>query len=219
MKNVKAKWTLIGGLLVTILTSSCSYQWREADAGIDDQILFELIEEFKQSSGAAGGMSSFLTLANNENASLYFAEGWSDQQGTMGPPASVLAILDFSFMGQSGDLSPLDMDMARAIFVDLKNESGEHENALLIDFVLKGQTAHVTKVFVSQRGNGIVNGEEFEVEMSESSGKRILVRSYDLVDGTDDLKGTIQLSLWDFDANNNEDFLGKISTLVGFGGQ
>jgi hypothetical protein len=55
--------------------------------------------------------------------------------------------------------------------------------------------------------------------MSDSSGKRILVRSYDLVDGTDDFKGTIQLSLWDFDGNNNEDFLGKISTLVGFGGQ
>lgn len=218
MKNVKAKWTLIGGLLIAIFSSSCSYQWREADAGVDDLQLTDLIKEFGESS-AAVGMSSFLTIANNENAALYFAEGWSDQQGTMGPPASVLAILDFSFMGQSGDLSPLDMDMARTIFVDLKNESGEHENALLIDFVLKGQTAHVIKVFLSQRGNGTVNGEEFEVEMSDSSGKRILVRSYDLVDGTDDFKGTIQLSLWDFDANDNVDFLGKISTLVGFGGQ
>lgn len=218
MKNVKAKWTLLGGLLIASFASGCSYQWREADAGIDDKILMDMINEFGESSGA-GGMSSFLSLAQSQNAALYFAEGWSDQQGTMGPPASVLAILDFSFMGQSSDLSPLDMDNARAIFVDLKNESGEHENALLIDFVLKGKTAHVTKVFVSQRGNGIVNGEEFEVEMSDSSGKRILVRSYDLVDGTDDLKGTIQLSLWDFDANNNEDFLGKISTLVGFEGE
>jgi hypothetical protein len=218
MKNVKAKWTLIGGLLIAIFASGCSYQWREADSGIGDEELMDLINKFGESS-STGGMSSFLTIAKNENAAVYFAEGWSDQEGTMGPPASVLAILDFSFMGQSGDLSPLDMDMARAIFVDLKNESGEHENALLIDFVLNGQTAHVTRVFVSQRGNGIVNGDEFEVEMSDSSGKRILVRSYDLVDGTDDLKGTIQLSLWDFDANNNEDFLGKISTLVGFGGQ
>ncbi|MBK9039785.1 MAG: hypothetical protein IPL83_11590 [Bdellovibrionales bacterium] len=115
MKNVRAKWSLIGALLVAIFTSGCSYQWREADAGIDDQILFELIEEFKQSSGA-GGMSSFLTIASNENAALYFAEGWSDQEGTMGPPASVLAILDFSFVGQSGDLSPLDMDMAKSHF-------------------------------------------------------------------------------------------------------
>lgn len=218
MKNVKAKWTLIGGLWLAIFASGCSYQWREADAGIDDQILTDLINSYGQSSGA-GGMSSFSKIATNENAALYFAEGWSDQEGTMGPPASVLAILDFRFMGQSLELSPLDMDMARAIFVDLKNESGEHENALLIDFVLKGQTAHVTKVFVSQRGSGTVNDEEFEVELSDSSGQRILVRSYDLVDGTDDLKGTIQLSLWDFDPNNNEDFLGKISTLVGFSRQ
>ena len=50
MKNVKAKWTLIGGLLIAIFASGCSYQWREADAGIDDQELMDLINKFGENS-------------------------------------------------------------------------------------------------------------------------------------------------------------------------
>lgn len=206
------------GVVLMAFSSSCSYQWREADAGIDDQDLIKLIDEIGQTTSTSSGstnMTAFVNLAHDPQTAIYFAEGSDDHQGPMGPPASILSMEDFTFMGQP-EVTPLDMTSARAIFLDYKNEAGVRKNALLIDYFLRGQDKSVTKVFMSQEGAAFINDGEFEVEL-DSGGTKLIVRSLDLVDDSDELKGVIQLNAWDFTSDNVENYLGKISTMVGFG--
>lgn len=206
----------LGGVLALLL-SSCSYQWREADAGVDDQELLSLIEDIGKTSSSKFGsnsVSEFVTMAKDVNTAIYFSEGRSDHSGTMGPPASILSFEDFFFMGQP-EITPLDMSSARAIFLDRIDEVGVRQNALLIDYFIKGQSTPITKVFMGEKDAAFINEGEFEVEVS-SGDIGLVLRSFDLLEDSEDFSGVIQLNVWDFDQNNNENYLGKISTLVGF---
>lgn len=214
--NAGRAFTLLS-LLLGLLLSGCSYQWREADPGITDDELIDLIGEIGKNASVTSGtgnLQKLLTMVEDPYSSIYFAEGFADNSGTMGPPASILSFLDFYFVGRD-DITVWDIEEARAFFVDLVDENGVRQNALMIDLQVEGETNFVTKVFVSG-GDGGVGDDEFSVTLNgDSGGAALVARTYDLSEGTDELAGVIQLSLWDF-FEGEEDYLGKISTMVGF---
>ncbi|MCB0363736.1 MAG: hypothetical protein H6624_08225 [Bdellovibrionaceae bacterium] len=217
MKTITAHTITIVSLVLALFLSGCSYQWREADPGITDDELIDLIAEIGKNasvSSGTGNMQKFMSIVENPNSTIFFAEGFVDNSGTMGPPAAILSLLDFYFMGRE-DITVWDLSEARAIFLDLIDDSGVRQNALLLDMQVTGESNFVTKVFVDT-GDAAVIEDEFSVTLKgEGAGAALVARSYDLVEGSDELAGVIQLQLWDFN-DQGEDYLGKISTMVGF---
>jgi len=204
-------------LVLGLWLSGCSYQWREAEAGITDDELMDLISEISKDASATSGtgnMQKFMSLVQDEFSTIYFAEGYVDNSGTMGPPASILSFLDFTFLGRD-NLSVWDLDEARAIFVDTIDEAGVRQNALLLDLMVTGESTMTTKVFVGSGDSGVNDGQFSATLNGDSGGPALVVRSNDVELGSDELAGIIQLQVWDFN-NEGEDYLGKISTLVGF---
>ena len=64
------------------------------------------------------------------------------------------------------------------------------------------------------QGTGSIQDGEFSVTLTSDKGGRVTLRTND-VDG-DSLKSVIQLRVYDFDSEGNEQLLGKFSTLTGF---
>ncbi len=188
----------------------CSNQWREAEAGISPRELMHLLSEVQSQqddSLTASDVNEALRLKDESDTAIFFASA----PGPIGSVASVLSLTNFEFIGQAS-LSWREIVGARVFFFDRPTEVGR-ENALLIGICNSGSESFQ---FYGFSGTSSINDGEFEAVMSSGGLQKLILRSFD-IDGAA-LSGVIQLRVYGFDSNGHERYIGKFSTLVGFGG-
>jgi hypothetical protein len=196
-------------LTLAILTG-CSNQWREADAEITPEEMMAMLDEVQSAQGqslVSGDVSTALAMKDEPGVAIFFA----DAPGPLGPVASVLSIGDFNFIGQSG-LSYSGISEARIFFFD-NPTSGGRQNGLIL--AIK-QADGGSFSYYGFTGNSSIEDGEFVAVLGSNGQEKLVLRSFD-VDG-DDLAGVIQLQVYEIEAGGNERYIGKFSTLVGFGG-
>lgn len=209
--KIKIKVVLLALLGTSLM--ACSNHWREASSGMSEEELLSELADFTSSSSADG---TFTELANNENAAIYFA----DAPGPLGPPESVLAMRDYTFLGLSEETRPEDLERVRIFFIDSFQgapEDGQRRFALAIEVQLKGEENSQTKFFYST-DDWQFKKDQF-VAHFEGNGASLEVYSYDLAPNVaDELAAVIQLRISQT-VDNADEFYdnGKINNLVGFG--
>lgn len=192
--------------LSVFITSGCSNHWREGDAQISGEEMLQILGEVQTGSSLMGGnVSQVLQLKDDPATAIYFA----DAPGSLGPVASVLSLFNFEFLGQP-DLAWDSITQARVFFLDRPADGGR-QTGLIIGIGVGGGSLS----YYGFSGTGSIENGEFVAQLSGGQ-KNITLRSYDIEGG--DLSGTIQLQVYDVDAAGNERYIGKFSTLVGFGG-
>lgn len=212
------KIALIGGIAwIVAAILGCSNQWREADADLTSEEMLQFLADVEAAHGqslAQGSVSEALALKDDLRTSIYFA----DAPGVLGPVVSVTSLADFGFLGSGQNLTPFDIASVRLFFMDLPTDSG-HENGLIVGIGTAGGTdtsASSSFTYYGFVGRGDVVDGEFEAILESGSEPRLVVRSFD-VDDDDELMSVIQLKVYDFDQNGDERYIGKFSTLVGYG--
>lgn len=202
---------------VAVSVLGCSTHWREAD--VSSAQLQAAIDDI--STGAAnvgnGDASQVLALKDDPTSIVYYAEA----PGSMGSVANLIGITDFSFLNSGLDIWYGNITAARVIFIDLPTASGR-QDGLILGLATTSQTttaadgtAQMTPGFTyySFIGSGSIDGGEFTAQMQ--GGGTVIVRTVDVSGG--DLDGVIQLRFYAADQSGNEVYIGKISTLAGFG--
>lgn len=207
-------------LMIGVL--GCSTHWREAD--VSEQQLEAAINDISANASSTGGgdTSQVLALKDDPSSIVYYAEA----PGSMGSVANLIGITDFSFLGSGFDLWYGNITAARVIFVDLPSTTGRQDGLILglQSSALGSSTQTVTNgdgttstvagfTYFAFTGTGSINGGEFSAQMQ--GGGTVIVRTTDVSDG--DLDGVIQLRFYAADQSGNEVYIGKISTLAGFG--
>ncbi|NJL24526.1 MAG: hypothetical protein HC902_04715 [Calothrix sp. SM1_5_4] len=211
--KTKMKAFVLCGFL--FLTAACSNQWREGDPGVTAEEMMTMLSEVNgaqgQATAAGGGVSEALKYKDDPNTTIFFA----DAPHTIGKElltsvASLLSFWSFDFLGASGQgLSWETISDARVFFLTTPVDGGIY--AGLIIGINSGGGGFQYHAFT---GTGAVNGDEFAVSLSGGAGG-LIARSYDVADG--ELAAVVQLRFWQADSAGNESYLGKISTLFGFG--
>jgi hypothetical protein len=194
-----------------IALAGCSNQWRDADAEVTSEEMMAMLDEVQSAQGqslVSGDVSTALAMKDQPGVAIFFADG----PGPLGPVASVLSIFDFNFIGQSG-LTYSAISQARIFFFD-NPVSGSRENGLIL--AIKQSSDGASFNYYGFTGNSTISDGEFVAVMSSGGQDKIVLRSFD-VDG-DDLAGVIQLQVYAIEADGSERYIGKFSTLVGFGG-
>jgi len=208
--NMKTKLLIL--CLTAWLAAGCSNQWRDADAGVSAEEMLAMLNEVQgaQSQSLSGGsLSEALALKDDPNTRIYFAES-SGPTSPLGPVASVLSLISFEFLG-APELWWGDIEETRIFFLDQPNESGRR-NSLILGLRKKGESMIS---YVGFTGIGAMSSKDLVVTLQAGGQDKLVLRTFD-VDG-DDLKGVIQMLVWDIDFSGNERYIGKFSTLVGFG--
>ncbi len=218
---MKTRIALLSFLFLAL--AACSRHYRTGDAGVDGTQLNTLLEESLTAGSTATSpdeIQRFRQIFNDPNTTIYFAES----NENFGNAFNVAAIYDWNFLGQAGLAQNLGGEVftealqhARVFFLDLPYED-RIQSALLIDINHQGN--RIVKIFLNDAYSASeptwVEAGELTSHMTASDGAEIIVRSYD-VDG-DLLQSVIQLQINGFDSEGSEVLLGKIATLVGFGG-
>ncbi|MGE0763016.1 MAG: hypothetical protein AB7N80_07040 [Bdellovibrionales bacterium] len=218
MKTWNQKLMIMAATVLMFSSVGCSNQWREADLGMDGSDVLEILNQLEDDATISGTSSqqvqTFFALKNNPNSSIYYADGYSDHQGALGPLVSVFSVVRYEFVGaELAGMTYHDLSEVRIAFLDLPTESG-HQCALMVDVKVIPLDQYVTSFFECTSVE--VGGGEFVAVLQNAEGSQIALRSFDVTQNGD-LKGVIQLQVSDFDAFGNEQPNGKFSTLVGFG--
>jgi hypothetical protein len=199
------KYRLSFLVLVLFASAACSNQWREADADITASEMLSMLNEVSAAS-AGGDVANAKALSNDPNAAIYFADapasGWT--------VASVASLIDWTFLGSSGNgLWYGGIAEVRVFYIDVP--SSPRQTGLIIGIKKNGESAYTYHGFT---GTGSMGSEDYETVLSQNGQKRLVLRSMDVED--DDLAPVIQLKAFAFDSLG-EYYIGKFSTLVGFG--
>lgn len=203
---MKTSVALFVSMLMIFSGTACSNQWREADAGATaDGVIGMLEEAAKSDTVAASAVKEIETAA----ASVYFAEA----PGSLGTVASVVSLSYFNFLGKDNSYTFRNIGYARIFFLDNPFSDTQSDNTLILG-IAEGSTN--TLKYYTFTGEGTFSDDYFEAVLKSSSGKKILLRTWDVEDG--DFTNVIQLRVSDFDSKGNERYIGKFSTLVGYGG-
>lgn len=206
---------VIWGLLIGVSLSACSTQWHDADPAISQGDFNNILGQVFGPPDGTGGLSSTgganlsqaASLAYDPNATVFFADSIA-----MGPPASVVAFSDLSYLGLNVALS--DISQISVFFMDRDNGDGTHSNALAINYVAGGDQGPGQTVVWS--GQGQVADGQFVVDLQGDSGRGLQLVSDD-VDRSGNLKSAIQLRAYDMDPETGESVVvGKFPVLAGF---
>lgn len=194
--------------IVAFYVSGCSVQWREADSGLSSDEVMEVIENAlaEAQTSSTSGAAEFKALLEEPGGNLYFAWGSLEPEfKPMGPPWSLLSLVDFSVFGRP-ELGAIDLDEAMVAYID-HPERGEA--ALLVSFRAQGDDTMTTRVFRSLSAPRVVEGE-YLADLDQ-----LLLATFD-VETNEDLKPVIQLRVFDLNQDGEEQVMGKFSTLVGY---
>ncbi len=190
----------------------CSNQWRDVDSQVTSADVQSMLSEVQTSASlGGGGVSDALAMKDDPSTAIYFAEAeLGNGISPMGTVQSVISLKSFAFIGLN-DLTRDQIQGTRIFFLDQRQADGSHRSGLIIGIKRMGEG---TFNYYGLSGTGSVADQELTVSL-QGSGGQIAVRSMDL-DGSD-LLGVIQLRVWDT-SGGGEVYIGKFSTLVGFGG-
>lgn len=198
------KFTLAA--IALLASVSCSSRWREADSDIDDTVVMTSLAELGDTGAAgAGGLADVLAL-KDQGSSIYYAEA----PGSLGYVGNVLSLVDFTFLGAPQGTIANQISNARIFFFDLPTTSSREVG--LIVGVKMGSDTFSYSVW---KGTAASNNGKYEATLQGSS-SNIVLRSYDI--DQDDLTSVIQLRVYVIEADGQESYIGKFSTLIGFGG-
>ena len=198
-------------LLVGIQLIACANVWREGDTGLsEDEVRREIsLLEAPSAASSDGAVQRALQLFY-QGGTVYIAEG----PGKLGP---WYATVPMDFDAFSPGFSPLN-GKVRVLFFVLQTDQGT-ETALILNLYNNGQTAPITKAYVSSPGSTSFGDGSFMGDLDGPLadaflGNRLIVRSDDVTDNK--LADVIQLELSSVDNRSGiEVSLGQISTLVG----
>lgn len=211
MKTVKriSKFVSLSVLVFVLFGGAgCSNQWRDADAEISASDMLQMLNEAKTSASSSTSLSQALSLAQDPNAAIYFA----DAPSPLGTVASIASLVDWSFIGSDGaNLWYGAIESVRIFFIDAPT-STQRKTGLVIGIKKKGSQNYSYYGFV---GTASMFEEEYETVLSLNGQPKLVLYSTDVGEG--DLNPTIQLKAWKILPNGAEDYIGKFSTLVGFG--
>lgn len=201
------KYRLTFLFLITSFVLGCSNQWREADAQISADQMLGFLNESASASGTGGDMATAQTLSKDESAAIYFADGGGTSPWTV---ASSASLVDWSFLGSSGSsLWYGNISEVRVFFIDTFRATLPNA-ALIVSIKKSGESAFTHYAFTGSRGLG---SNDYQAVLSNGS-NRLVLRSTDVIDG--DLDAVIQLKVF-VQTSAGEEYIGKFSTLVGFG--
>jgi hypothetical protein len=195
-------------LVFFLLVTACSQEWREGDAGLSGDEMMSLLDEAQSGNAYAdSGVTQALAYKTDPNTTIFFA----DAPGSMGPVPGVLALTDMSFLGSGGEqLSQYTVQAARIFFIDSPSLE-DRQNGLVIGVTADGGAMK----YYGFSGQGHVDGDLFEATLTGAAGTRVTLRSWDTDDGQ--LQDVIQLRVYEYDGAGNEIYIGKFTTLVGYG--
>lgn len=212
---------IIQPLLILLLSSllACSNQWREADPGITDGELLSLLDTAVTQSSSSG-YSVVNDLLDGEFADLtaiYFTEA----PGNMGSVASVLSMMDLGFVdGSLRGSSVLDVidqiEDVKVFFLDGYQSDQRRRFVLITQVKLKDRSSAYTSVYQDTGGFSVDTGEAV-IELSNGSSE-LIVSTFDFDKESEELDAVVQLRLSEYGPSGEEEFIGKFSTLAGFGG-
>lgn len=213
---MKRWWFPILIALILVSThSNCANRWREASSGRTPEEVGTFLASISSSAGGAPSEAQqILNMVQNQGATVYYSEA----PGEMGPIHAVTPV-DFQYLSNT-QYGINALSNIRVFFVDLLVDGGT-QNALILQYQITGEQTYTTKVYSNLTGGlplGSVVDGEFQAPLRDSSGRTILVRSFD-VDTESNLNAVIQLELSSVDAQGNEvENLGQISSMEGFSG-
>ena len=200
-------WTRKFIIVTCLLLAACSQEWREADAGLtgDEMLLF--LDEVSVSASSNNGVSQALAYKDDPNTTIFYA----DAPGPLGKMPELLALEDLDFLGTGQDLYYGNIRLARIFFLDSPSTT-DRQDGLIFGIALDdGQYK-----YYGFSGQGTINTDGlFEAKLTGDNGNRVTIRSWD-TEG-DELNGVIQLRVYEYDSAGNEYYIGKITTLVGYG--
>lgn len=203
-KRLTFVFTVVALLATAVV--GCSNHWREVDHDISSEEVMAMLNEVGGGQGfGAGDLTTALNLKDDPATAIYFA----DAPSSLGPVASVVSLMNFDFLGLP-DLWWGAIAQARVFFMDTPTDSGR-QAALIIGL----DQGSGTFSYHALSGSSTIDGREFVAELSGGGQTRLVLRSFDVQDG--DLAAVIQLKAYDHDSSGNERYIGKFSTLVGFG--
>lgn len=214
MKRLGMAFVVAVALLAT--HSNCANRWREASTGRSpDEVGSYLATITTSDSGTSSEASAILAMVENQGATVYYAEA----PGEMGP---IHAVAPLDFQELSGTTYGINaLSSIRVFFIDLAADAG-NQNALVLQYKLQNENTYSTKIYSNiqnQLPGGYFQDGEFVVRLKDSSGKVIVVRSFDVEAENEQLAPVVQIELSTIDANGEEALnLGQVSSMEGFSG-
>lgn len=204
MKPIQLLFSL--GLCLQLV--ACSNHWREfgGDVSADDvtAVLSEVDQASSQGLGT-GSMSEALSLKDDINASIYYAESRQDE--AFGKVPNILGLYDYAFLGMDQNFGYTNIQNVRVIFMDAPQPDGSRKASLIIG--LMTATSGTQFTYYGFYGSGEKGDQEYTATLS-SNGQTIYLKTFDFSE--EGLDPVIQLHIYD----QNGNYLGKISTLMGF---
>lgn len=193
-------------LFLVAATAGCANQYRDVDPEITGEQVLQLLNKAGEAGASSvGDMQAALTLANSAGVTIYFSDGG----GPFGGVANVLSLVEFKFLGDDyADLSIWDFSDVQVFFMDRVTAQGR-ESALILGMQKKGQEGYRYYAFT---GASDLSDGEFVAELQSGGQTKLIFNSLD-VEG-DELLEVIQLRVY----NSDQQEIGKIPTLIGFGG-
>lgn len=199
--------------VLSLLAVACSNQYREADAEVTAAEMLAMLDEVQgtqaQSFSGSGSLNEALALKDEAAVRIYFAES-SGIKSPLGPVASVLSLTSFDFLGVS-DLWWGLIEETRIFFMDLPTDTGRR-NSLILGIRKAGETA---MTYAGYTGTGDMSEADMIVTLQAGGVDKLMLQTFDVEE--DDLTDVIQMLVWDFDASGSSRYIGKFSTLVGYG--
>lgn len=195
---------------VLLLSLACSTQWRDADDQlVAEDVVFEVNNMMSDTQLAGKSDSSyFAELFESETSSIYFGMSHMGEGFTpLGPPWSLLSLTDFTVLG-APDIGALDLEVVRIAFVD---DLPTGRAALAIGYSTLGSTNFKTQFF-SASSTPFMEDEELVIVF----GDKLVLKTWD-VDESEELLPVVQFRVYSINSQGQEVFIGKISTLVGYG--
>lgn len=190
-------------LVIGVLVSACSTQWRDASLDVSSDDVASMLAEAQGTSGQSTTSTSMFPYS--AQAVVYFGNAPS----SLGPVPSFLSLMDFSFLGAGQDIWYGNVQQARVFFLDYSHDSSDDVELI---FGLDTGSGFSYYTFTGQGG---VDRGLFDATLTGPNGQEIIVESYDVTD--DVLADTIQLKVYAVGAGGDASYVGKISTLVGYG--
>lgn len=197
-------------LMSALSLAGCSNHWRDADAGLSDQDLLLMLAEAQDVAAASSdstGVADIVAMKDQSGVSIFFA----DNAGPLGGVANVLSLVDFSFLGDEGSdsLSVFSIENVRVFFLSVPVAGGGFDTGLILGIQRSGEKDYRYYGF---RGVGEIVDDQYVTELAKSDALTLILRSDDVEEG--DLTSVIQFHVY----NAQDEELGKIPTMVGFGG-
>ncbi len=203
--NMKKQILKIAALLVlTVMSTACSNQWREADESVSGEDAFAFVNEF------TGQVAALSGITENLNSVVYYAQSGE----ASGLPESVMSFGDVSFLGAQGSVFDMQLNSVTVALVDTF-VGEERQFSLLIKY---DSATFGAQSFAVSSADFSINEDKFEV-VFEANGQTLLLRSYDIDDRySDELDTSIHLKAYLLDPSGNETPIGQFSALRGFSG-